>query len=92
MTSEKTNPKQLKQRHIQYISQAQYTYSLQVLSVCKLNYLKREAGWRGGTRKGSINQIYYHASTQKVDMWQPSRALEWVSISRNPTKGPQDVW
>ena len=59
MTSEKTNPKQLKQRHIQYISQAQYTYSLQVLSVCKLNYLKREAGWRGGEEQEKTTLIKY---------------------------------
>ena len=68
MTSEKTNPKQLKQRHIQYISQAQYTYSLQVLSVCKLNYLKREAGWTGGTRKGSISQIYLYFNIVKLSV------------------------
>ena len=29
---------------------------------------------------------------EKVDTWQPPRYLEWVLVSRNSFKGPQDIW
>ena len=38
--------------------------------------------------------MYIHVTPrpEKVDTWQPSRALEWVSVSQNSSKDSQGIW